>query len=86
MTDSEKILAAGCAAGVAAAAIPTVYGYMRATAPRPLNEDDFLHTENGGFVSECGAYRSLRGINLNDDLFYFSKADLDENAKSRKSV
>ena len=82
MTDSEKILAAGCAAGVAAAAIPTVYGYMRATAPRPLNEDDFLHTENGGFVSACGAYRSLRGINLNDDLFYFSKADLDENAKS----
>lgn len=82
MTDSEKILAAGCAAGVAAAAIPTAYGYIKATSPRALNEEDFLHTENGGFVSECGARLSLRGINLNDDLFYFTKADLDENAKS----
>lgn len=82
MTDSEKILAAGISAGVAAATIPTVYGYMKATAPRPLTEDDFLHTENGSFVSECGAYRTLRGINLNDELFYFTKADLDENARS----
>ncbi len=82
MTDSEKILAAGISAGVAAAAIPTVYGYVRANAPRPLNEEDFLHTENGGFVSERGAYRTLRGINLNDDLFYFTKADLGNNARS----
>ncbi len=82
MTDSEKILAAGISAGVAAATIPTVYGYMKATASRPLTEDDFLHTENGSFVSECGAYRTLRGINLNDELFYFTKADLDENARS----
>lgn len=82
MTDSEKILAAGCAAGVAAAAIPTVYGYMKVAAPRPITDEDFLHTENGSFVSECGAYHALRGINLNDDLFYFTKADLDENARS----
>lgn len=82
MTDSEKILAAGCAAGVAAATIPTVYGYMKATAPRPITDEDFLHTENGGFVSACGGNYALRGINLNDDLFYFTKADLDENACS----
>ena len=82
MTDSEKILAAGCAAGVAAAAIPTVYGYMKATAPRPITDEDFLHTENGGFVAENGAHRTLRGINLNDDIFYFTKADLDKNARS----
>ncbi len=82
MTDSEKILVAGCTAGVAAATIPTVYGYIKATAPRPLNEEDFLHTENGGFVSQNGAHHTLRGINLNDDLFYFTKADLDEKAKS----
>lgn len=82
MTDSEKILAAGCAAGVAAAAVPTVYGYIKATAPRPLNEEDFLHTENGNFVSAVGVRLALRGINLNDDLFYFSAPDLDGSAKS----
>ena len=82
MTDSEKILAAGLAAGVTAAAVPTVYGYIKATAPRPLNEEDFLHTENGGFVSQNGAHHTLRGLNLNDDLFYFTKEDLDKNAKS----
>lgn len=78
MTDSEKILVAGCAAGAAAATIPAVYGFVKASAPRPLTDEDFLHTENGGFVSECGANVVLRGINLNDDLFYFTKADLDE--------
>ncbi len=82
MTDSERILAAGCAAGVAAAAVPTVYGYIKATAPRPLTEEDFLHTENGGFVSLCGAHHTLRGINLNDDLFYFTKEELGKNANS----
>ncbi len=82
MTDSAKILAAGCAAGAAAAAIPTVYGYVKATAPRPITDADFLKTENGGFVSDCGEYISLRGINLNDDLFYFAKADLEPNARS----
>ncbi len=82
MTDSEKILAAGVAAGVTAAAIPTVYGYMKAIAPRPITDEDFLRTENGGFVSECGARFTLKGINLNDDIFGFTKADLDESAKS----
>ena len=82
MTDSEKILAAGCAAGVAAAAIPTVYGYIKATAPGPLTEEDFLHTENGDFVSQNGAHHTLRGINLSDDLFYFTKDNLDKNSKN----
>lgn len=82
MTDSEKIITAGCAAGVAAAAIPTVYGYVKATAPRPITDADFLRTENGGFVSDCGENISLRGVNLNDDLFYFTKADLEPDARS----
>ena len=82
MTDSEKILIAGCTAGVAAAAVPTVYGYIRATAPKPLTEEDFLRTENGGFVSQNGSHHVLRGLNLNDDLFYFTKDDLDKSAKN----
>lgn len=82
MTDSEKILIAGCTAGVAAAAVPTVYGYIKATAPKPLTEEDFLRTENGGFVSQNGAHHVLKGINLNDDLFYFTKEDLDKNTNA----
>ncbi len=82
MTDSEKIMVAGCAAGVAAAAVPTVYGYVKATAPKPITDADFLSTENGEFVSQCGESIRLRGVNLNDDLFYFQKADLDSDAKS----
>lgn len=82
MTDSEKILTAGCAAGVAAAAIPAVYGYVKATSPKPIADADFLKTENGEFVSECGEHTVLRGVNLNDDLYFFKKADLDENSRS----
>lgn len=69
---------AGCAAGAAAAAVPTVYGFMKASAAaKPIADEDFLHAENGGFVTENGVRVSLRGINLNDDIFYFSKADID---------
>lgn len=82
LTDSAKILTAGCAAGAAAAAIPTVYGYVKATAPRPIGDADFLNTQNGEFVTDGGEHITLCGMNLNDDLFYFTKADLDENAKS----
>lgn len=82
LTESEKIMTAGCAAGIAAAAIPTVYGYVKATAQKPIADADFLKTENGGFVSDCGEYITLRGVNLNDDLFYFQKADLDANSRS----
>ncbi len=82
MTESEKILTAGCAAGVAAAAVPAIYGYVKATAPKPITDSDFLHTENGGFVSECGEMLWLRGVNLNDDLYYFQKADLEPDSRS----
>lgn len=82
MTDSEKIMVAGCAAGVAAATVPAVYGYVKATAPKPITDADFLNTENGEFVSGCGESIRLRGVNLNDDLYYFQKADLDSYAKN----
>lgn len=78
MTESEKIMIAGCAAGAAAAAVPTVYGFIKASAAaKPIAESDFLHTENAAFVNENGIETSLRGINLNDDIFYFSKADIE---------
>lgn len=81
MTDSEKIMIAGCAAGVTAAAVPTVYGFIKASAAaKPIAETDFLHTENAAFVNGNGIATSLRGINLNDDIFYFNKADV-ESAK-----
>lgn len=82
MTESEKIMVAGCAAGAAAATVPAVYGFIKATTRQPITDKDFLRAENSGFVSECGAQISLRGINLNDDLFWFKKDDLEPNAKS----
>lgn len=72
MTDNEKIMIAGCAAGAAAAAAPAVLGYIRATARRPISNGDFLRSENGSFISECGEPVILKGINLNDDLLYYS--------------
>ena len=80
MTDNEKIMVAGCAAGVAAAAVPAVYGYVKAVSKQPISDKDFLRAEGGVFVSECGAQVCLRGINLNDDLFWFKKATLEKNA------
>lgn len=82
MTENEKIMVAGCAAGAAAAAVPAVYGFIKATAKQPITDRDFLKIENGGFVSECGEQISLRGINLNDDFFYYKKDDLDYPARS----
>ena len=78
MTDNEKIMIAGCAAGAAAAAVPAVYGYVKASAAaKPIAATDFLHAENAAFVNENGIATPLRGINLNDDIFYFSKADIE---------
>ena len=34
----------------------------------------------GSFISECGAITCLKGINLNDDFFWFKKDDLDESS------
>ncbi len=80
MTDNEKIMVAGLTAGAAAATVPAVYGYVKATARQPITDRDLLRVENGSFVSECGAKINLRGINLNDDLFGFAKDDLDKNS------
>ena len=78
MTDNEKIMIAGCAAGAAAATVPAVYGYMKAKARQPITDKDFIRAENGRFLSDCGAEISLRGINLNDDLFWYKRDDLSE--------
>lgn len=82
MTDNEKIMIAGCAAGAAAATVPAVYGFVKATARQPISDKDFLRAENGGFISDCGAPTVLRGINLNDDLFWYKKDDLDESSNT----
>ena len=42
MTDNEKIMIAGCAAGAAAATVPAVYGYMKAKARQPITDKDFI--------------------------------------------
>lgn len=76
MTDSEKILAAGCAAGAAAAAIPAAYALSQNLKRKPLGEHDFIRAENGEFVSECGEKVVFRGINLNDDILNYEKYDL----------
>lgn len=83
MTESEKILAAGCAAGAAAAAIPAAYALSQNLKRRPLGEHDFLRAENGGFISECGEMIILKGVNLNDDIFNFQKWDLPDNANTQ---
>ncbi len=80
MKDSEKIMIAGCAAGATVAAVPTVYSFIKAAEKQPINDRDFLKAENGGFFNTDGVQISLRGINLNDDLFWFSKDDLEKNA------
>lgn len=78
MTETEKIMLAGCAAGAAAAVVPTVYGFLKASAAaKPICDTDFLHTENAAFVNENGLAAPLRGINLNDDIFYFRKDDIE---------
>lgn len=82
MTYNEKIMIAGCAAGAAAATVPAVYGFVKATARQPISDKDFLRAENGGFISDCGAPTVLRGINLNDDLFWYKKDDLDESSNT----
>lgn len=84
MTDSEKILAAGCAAGAAAAAIPTAYALSRNLKRKPLGEHDFVRAENGEFITECGEKVVFRGINLNDDILNFEKYDLPTDANNQQ--
>lgn len=67
MTDSTKIMLAGCSAGAAAAAIPTVYGIVKAFS-RPLEERDRLSVCGNDFVTASGKKVFLRGINISDAL------------------
>lgn len=67
MTDGAKIMAAGCAAGAAAAVIPTVYGVIK-TFSRPIEERDRLSACGDGFVTAAGRQVYLRGVNLADAL------------------
>lgn len=73
MTNGEKFMAAGLAAGSVAAGIPLVYGIARNLVPKPIDENDFLHTANGGFTAANGSYVCLRGFNLSDEIFFFEK-------------
>ncbi len=77
MTNGEKFMAGGIAAGSAAAGLPVAYGIIRNLIPKPLDENDLLHTENGAFVAANGSRVTLRGVNLNDDLFFFVKDGAD---------
>lgn len=70
MTNGTKFAVAGCAAGTAAASVPLVYGLAKNLKPKPLDENDFLHTQDGGFVAANGAKVWLRGINLSDEIFF----------------
>ncbi len=80
MKDNEKIMIAGCAAGAGFAAVPAVYGFIKAMERQPINDRGFLKAENGGFFTEDGVQIRLRGVNLNDDFFWFVKDDLDKSA------
>ncbi len=82
MTTEAKFVTAGCAAGVAAASFPVIYGTVKNLIPKPLDENDFLSTKNGCFVAANGATVYLRGINMNDELFFFRKDGLDSDASN----
>lgn len=75
-------MAAGATAGAVAAGIPVVYGLVRNMMPKPLDENDRLRVENGNFYAHNGAMIFLRGINLNDELFFFKKDGMDTPAKN----
>ena len=82
MTNEAKIITAGCAAGVAAASFPVIYGTVKNLIPKPLDENDFLSVRNGFFVAANGNTVCLRGINMNDELFFFRKDGLDDDASN----
>lgn len=73
-------MAAGATAGAVAAGVPVVVGLIRSLIPKPLDENDFLRTENGSFYTQSGNLIHLQGINLNDELFFFKKDGMVENA------
>lgn len=73
-------MAAGATAGAVAAGVPVVIGLIRNMKPKPLDENDILHTENGCFRAQNGNLIHLQGVNLNDELFWFKKDGIVENA------
>lgn len=75
-------MAAGVTAGAVAAGVPVAYGVIRNMMPKPLTESDRLHTENGNFYTAEGTMICLRGINFNDELFFFKKDGMDLPAKN----
>lgn len=82
LNTGTKFMAAGATAGAVAAGIPVVYGLVRNMMPKPLDENDRLRVENGSFYAQNGAMIFLRGINLNDELFFFKKNGMDMPAKN----
>ncbi len=70
-------MTAGVTAGAVAAGVPVVYGIVRNMMPKPLDENDYLRVENGCFYTRSGTIIFLRGINLNDELFFFKKDGMD---------
>ncbi len=77
MNTGTKFMAAGVTAGAVAATIPVAYGFIRNMIPKPLTENDRLHTENGNFYTADDAMICLRGVNFNDELFFFKKDGMD---------
>ena len=75
-------MAAGVTAGAVAAGIPVAYGLVKNMMPKPLDENDCLRIENGNFCSQGGALIFLRGINLNDELFFFKKDGMDKSVSN----
>ncbi len=77
MNTGTKFMTAGITAGAVAAGVPVAYGVIRNMIPKPLTEDDRLHTENGSFFTAEGTQLYLQGINFNDELFFFKKDGMD---------
>lgn len=77
MNTGTKFMAAGVTAGAVAASIPVAYGMIRNMIPKPLAESDRLHVENGSFYTAEGTLLCLRGVNFNDELFFFKKDGMD---------
>lgn len=75
MTDNAKIITASCAAGAAFAAAPTIYGIIKNAAPKPIGDGDALSVRDGNFVNTHGVILTLKGFNLNDEIFFCKRGD-----------
>lgn len=75
-------MAAGATAGAVAAGVPVIIGLIHNMKPKPLDENDVLSTENGCFRAQNGNLIHLHGVNLNDELFWFKKDGMVDNASN----